>query len=423
MESYNTYITNERMPIGQKVFIYFYLLHNLRFFNLKLYHQSLGEYLVLIDALFCIYFLYIFISTRRQNGDKLLYGAFSALYLIGIASIFVGNIVNGQSIYYGFRGIVFTYMNLGFFYYLIHIKASIKEMTRTCWVLGGLYALTMTLSYLQYPHCWFGFKPSIENFEEAMEHSLETRGMYRFEILGADYLSMAFFFILSSKKKNKSFWTIFAIILVFQLLRGARFPFVATCVMGFVAYLYKSNLKLKHILLLGIISIGTYGLLMNVSSTKRIIESYTEMTINQVESNEAEDDIRLLALSYFFLEYNDNVAAKIIGNGVPVRGSYADKLSQINTVAHLYQNDIEYIQWYLYFGVLGLFVLFLLGYSCMKIPIDEEGAYLKIFIAYIFLVMCLGSHFYREIPHMSTVVYLLFVYNLKYKEQKTLIEN
>ena len=150
---------------------------------------------------------------------------------------------------------------------------------------------------------------------------------------------------------------------------------------------------------------------INIPFTSNIINLLTETTESQIEET-GNENIRILSFNYYTTVFNEGKTLPIIiGNGVPSEtSSYGQKIVQANSVG-LYENDIEYLQWYIYFGIIGLLALLYWGKTFVTLKIPSEYTFIKIFIAYIFIVMILGSHFFREIPMIAMLCYMLYHQN------------
>ena len=219
------------------------------------------------------------------------------------------------------------------------------------------------------------------------------------------------FFVIMQRKRFKHSTILILALLVMTLLRGTRGPIVATLTLSILAYIISNKSKLKNIIYVSLISLSVYILAINIPFTSKIINSITETTENEIDAY-GNENVRLLSLTYFTTVFNEGKALPIlIGNGVPTKGKYFDKVVAANEVG-LYENDVEYIQWYLFFGFVGIAALLYWGITFLRLKIPKEYTFIKLFIAYVFITMILGSHFFRGLPTIAMLCYILYYLNI-----------
>lgn len=407
----NYSIRKDKISLKEKLFIYFSVLHNLRFFNYEPY-VHLGRYLVLIDVLLNAFYFYIFITNfskinKRSKGMSV----FSCMYMLFVASIIVSYILNGQSLYYGLTGLSSTYLGVGLFFYL-YIRGIPEEFIKQMfWVLAGGYILTTILSYIQYPHNVFGYNVIADNagdLEQKMEKSVQDRGVYRFLMTGCDYVTLGLFYLATIQKKIKYKGILIVICVLFTLMRGARSPIMQTLLFSILAYLVANKFSLFKVVALMFGAIVLYVSAMSIPFTQNMIDSMSNYTKDEI-NDKGTDNVRLLALEYYTLEYNENqVVPIVVGNGPAIVGPHRDKVEKAMAYG-LYDSDIEYLRLFIYFGLIGIVIIIFWGVTFIRMTVPPDYLYLKFFIIYLFGVMCLGSHFCLEAPMIALVCYLICV--------------
>lgn len=404
-------ITENNISLKEKLFIYFCVLHNIRFFNFEPY-VHLGRYLVLIDVLLNVYYLYIFISNfneimSRSKGMAV----FGCMYMIFVVSIIVSYFVNGQSLYYGLTGISPTYLGVGLFFYLYIREIPEGFIRQMFWVLAGGYMFATILSYIQYPNNVFGYNVIADNagdLELKMDRALEERGVYRFLMTGCDYVTLCLFYLATIKTKFKLKGFLIAVCVLFTLMRGARSPIMQTLLFAILAYLVANNFSLFKVVALMFGSIVLYISAMSIPFTQNMIDSMSNYTKTEINDT-GKDNVRLLELKYYTLDYNGNdFVPMVIGNGPAIVGPHRDKVEEAMSLG-LYDSDIEYLRLYIYFGLLGIAIIVFWGITFIGMSVPPDYLYLKFFIIYLFGVMCLGSHFCLEAPMIALVCYLICV--------------
>lgn len=400
-----------KYELKNNLFITFYLLHYLRFFNLRPYVQ-LGNLLVVIDVAFCFYFFFCFIKTweRYVQKSSLLY--FGGIYLMAILSIFIANFESGQSLYYGLRGFAHSYLQLGFIFYLIYKIYEPLDLLKICLLFAFAHSLSLLLAYVQYPNNILGFQASLD--EGYIERAFEARGVFRFNMPGGDFVVFALLYVLGEFRniKGRSYILFGLIILIF--LRGVRSCIIASAITGLLTYLFSKKINFKRICLILIFPIVGYILLMSIPFTKNIVNSYLSLTEEQYEANKTDDDIRLQNIYYFSMVFNDqnSVLPNVVGNGPIVDGPVAKKLDIASQVG-FWLSDVEYITWFIYFGIIGLLIVILWGISCMIAKIPRDYYYIKMMLLYYFIVMTFGAIIMDNIPIVCILTYVIYIKSLQ----------
>ena len=133
----------------EKLFIYFCVLHNLRFFNFEPYFR-LGKFITFVDLIICIYFLCVFVKNfnfKIGGSQKAIVSLIAWIYIVFLTSILTGYLINGQSLYYGMIGLCPTFLNIGLFFYLYYRKVSERFVKNLLWRLAGGYVIASLLAY------------------------------------------------------------------------------------------------------------------------------------------------------------------------------------------------------------------------------------------------------------------------------------
>ena len=407
----NHNITKDKISLKEKLFIYFCVLHNIRFFNFAPYFY-LGRYLVMIDVLLNVYFFYLFITKYNKIKSKprgVL--VFTSMYMVFVLSLFVALLINGQSLYYGLTGLSSMYLGIGLFYYIYTKDIPESFIKQMFWVLAGGYIFATILSYIQYPHNIFGYNAIADNagdLEQEMDRAMEDRGVYRFLMTGCDYVTLGLFYLVTIKKKIKYKGILIGVCVLFTLMRGARSPIMQTLLFGVLAYLVANKFSVSKIIALMFGAVVLYVSAMNIPFTQNMIDSMSNYTKDEI-TDKGTDNVRLLALEYYTLEFNENQLMPIVvGNGPTIVGPHRDKVEKAMSNG-LYDSDIEYLRLFIYFGLIGIVIIVLWGISFIRMSVPPDYLYLKFFILYLFGVMCLGSHFCLEAPMIALVCYLICI--------------
>lgn len=400
-----------KYTLKNNLFITFYLLHYFRFFNFKPYVQ-LGNLLIVVDVVFSLFFFYCFVKIWKKSIVEYSGLFFGGMYLMAILSIFNANVQSGQSLYFGLKGFAHSYLQLGFLFYLLYKKYEPTDLVKICLIFALAYSLALLIAYVQYPNNIFGFQTSLD--EDYIDRAYAARGVYRFNMPGGDFLVFALLYLLSSFKKIKVKTYLLYSLIVLIFLRGVRSCIIASTIAGLLTYIYSKKMSSKRICLSFVFPIIGYILLMSIPFTKNVVNSYMSLTEQQYEDNKTDDDIRLQNVYYFSTLFNDqeSILPILVGNGPIVDGPVAKKLDMASRVG-FWLSDVEYITWFIYFGILGLLIVVLWGISCLIAKIPKDYYYCKMMILYYFIVMFFGAIIMDNIPIvciLSYVIYLKTIY-------------
>lgn len=396
--------------INQRIFIFFALLHSLRFFNFAPY-VKLGGVLALIDFILFLYYFFILFKQIARGTNNKAWKVCAFLYIPFILGIFVAYFWYGENMYYSLRNSLFLFLNFGLFFYLVEKNISISFLIKVCVIFAFLFCLANLITYFQYPDNIFGYVDSDE-MADKIANSYDQRGFYRFNIQGGDYLTLCLFYLLSSNQRIKGKYFLILLLVSLTFLRGTRGPIIFTLLIAAITYLFSKPIRPKETIFFSILILVAAITILYIPVTRRVVDSLLLISENEYYDY-GDENIRLIALRYFTLDFNEGNWGKIlIGNGIPGQGPYFDKMTELNSVLHIYSTDIEYMMWFVYFGLLGIFLLLYWGRTMIKLRVDKSNYYLKFFIIYLFMVMLLGSHFIREAPMIALVCYLIYKNNL-----------
>lgn len=307
--------------------------------------------------MYAFFFAFCFIKYKSRTTITKLEVATAILYVVFLLSVFIG-IKNGQQIDRVLKYTSMVFLQFGFYYYLRLHNVSTEFLLKLLKRLLIGYAVITVLCYLQYPNCWFGGDD--EQSLARMKSSLEDRGLIRFT-LPCKMLVPLFLFM---EIQNLGLWVnnkmkIF-ILFILLLFIGNRFPLVISLLVIGYMIAVSNNIKFFRKIQTGVVVAAVIAMLSFVSVTRNIIDSLIQTTVNERDAGD-ENNIRVLAATYFFLEFNgDKLEPKIIGNGIASNGNdmYSKEMKYLNEEVGFWESDVGYCEIYIYFGVIGLLGLF-----------------------------------------------------------------
>lgn len=332
-----------------------------------------------------------------------IYYSVLALTILFFCSIVVGLVVEDQSFYYSFKGLCsFSYVPILFFFLLRNTKFNNNTIICTLFSLFVVYLLVYGYSYLIFPNYRFGM---VSNIEEGILNDFNQRGVYRTGIPYEDLIAIFFFYIISSDRiKGKNRFMFFFILLFLTVIRGTRFIIAGTLFVGVLLYLkqakgnfIKSLLSFVIILLLVLMYFQFFGV-------PSFIDNYIELSAkNQEEGN---DNIRVVMSMYYLFDFNSSLPEIIFGHGLPVNSAFSVAKENM-TQYGFFADDVGYIEFYLYFGLVGIFFLFGLLFNVIKTKVPRNFLFAKYYIYYVFITMLCGRYFLNNVVLIVTMLYLI----------------
>jgi hypothetical protein len=136
-----------------------------------------------------------------------------------------------------------------------------------------------------------------------------------------------------------------------------------------------------------------------------------EQTIEQ--SEDKENDIRVLAATFYLNDFSPNIFSKIFGNGEAYKESSYDRHREyLEKELGYYQSDIGYIGLYSKFGILAILAYLILIYKTFKVAIPDEYLYCKYYLYFIFIIsIIIDAPF--NFGYITSIVFATYILNSK----------
>ena len=184
-------------------------------------------------------------------------------------------------------------------------------------------------------------------------------------------------------------------------------------------FIKSSRYKIAYITIIGIMLYFLPDFLMKTQLP--IIKDLVELSQDQFESNKNDEkDIRIVETEYFLKDFNHSLSQVIIGNGLPhAYSDYGKKMVKLGTDKYLYSNDVGYVHIFLYSGLIGLILFFLLYYKILRTPIKKEYLWTKFFILYIIFTNIATSPMSTSGITISIAIYFIIAFGRTKKKQIT----
>lgn len=390
-------------------FVVFYILHTIRFYNFTLY-TSLGVLLNLIDIVCAIYFFVCFIQYLSFKRRKTFFEkSLIILYLVFVGSILVGY-SNGQDPLRIAKWYSGTFLQFGFVFYLLYKKTSSLFFIDLLKRLLIGYCFITILCYIQYPDCWFGRQDA--DIASNMQSALENRGLIRFFLPCKMLVPLFLFYYAFNYYKKKSSVKLL-ILLFFLLLIGNRFPLAVSCIILTIIVLTSKSISFTLRIKLGFALCAIVCAAFFIPVTRHIIDSLILLSTEGGTDGVSDENIRLIAVSYYFSFNDGNTLRDIIGNGIQCYGAdpYSKKLAYAFDVLRLCESDVGFCELFVYFGIIGLVAYLLWCYGCLKIKISDNFKFIKYYFVFIMICMICGGYWFENIYIIISLSYILIMNN------------
>jgi len=151
------------------------------------------------------------------------------------------------------------------------------------------------------------------------------------------------------------------------------------------------------------------------------IQNLMMISTHQIEQNELDQDIRVIAFKYYINDNQENVATRILGNGCDSYGNsvWGEVRHQEMQNTQCYPTDVGIAAFYYYFGILGILGLLGILIVTIKIKIPPQYLYCKYVVYYILLASIASGPilYYHQCIVLPLVCYLIKINNVNYNNK------
>lgn len=344
---------------------------------------------------------YVFLKFYKNNLIKT-YQYF--IFWIFFCTLLSPLLIWGQNIFLNFRISIDIYR---YIYLFLLLKTAISER-KLVTLIDTYFIINLLLKILFLKFSLVG----VFGFEGDFGDS-DLRGILRPRFEGTEFATIAFFMHISIYKISKNwkdlFFIFFALAAIFLDLSRQYIFF--SVVLGVILFVKTSKYKIIYISLLALFLYFLPNLLTNTKIP--VIKDLLELSQNQIDSNNNnEKDIRLVETEYFLKDFNNSLTQVIIGNGLPhAYSEYGKKTINLSSNYELYTNDVGYVHIYIYSGLIGVFLFFLLYFKLIRTPIQKKYIWAKFYIFYIILSNMASQTMSMSGITLSIAIYFIFILN------------
>ena len=159
-----------------------------------------------------------------------------------------------------------------------------------------------------------------------------------------------------------------------------------------------------------IMSLAAFSLLLNSDSDNMIVK-YIQMSNEQLENNKDEEDIRVQMAIYYMTEFNKgNILKSITGNGIPSGDStYGKKRDYLMDTKLFFVEDVGFVQIFVWFGLIGLFMYAKLLVKAIKIPRKQNYTYGFLYVVYLFAILPTNCSLTTQPIFLAIALYVLYL--------------
>ena len=374
-------------------YIIFFCLVSIFFFTPAFVPFSLLRFANYANIL--IAFLVVFLSYRYSNTD-----VFSLPFILLLIAILISGLSAtyswGQSLFDSFKGLT-IYLSYILFFLLLIWKTRVKDIEKIILILGIIYIVVYSITFLLYPLPIFGGNEQYDN----------SRGFQRIALSGSGFLFLFSFYSLNQYVKKRQFlWLILLAISIIYIIMLLTRTLMAVSIPLLTLFMLRKSSFIKKILVIILISCSVY-----IVTQMNFFNLLLEQTMEQSENKE--DDIRVLSAAYYLYDFSPNTFSQIFGNGESYsESSFGKETTYLNKEQGYYQEDIGYIGFYSKFGLLAILAYLILIYKTYKVAISEEYLYCKYYLYFIFIISIIIDAPFNY-GYITSIVFAAYILNSK----------
>lgn len=344
-------------------------------------------------------FLLIYTSKeifKKQNSLLMLF------LLNTFISMSMAMVVWGESLMSVFQAFHNYYLVMVFFL-LAKMQAKENEVERALIILAIIYVACWLIQIWNVPELVFGVDRD-DNLGDT-----EQRGFYRFFIPTKEHMPILVLFMYEMFRRTKKLFYLvlcpicFAIVILHV---GRQIMFWSF--LSIVLLLLYQNRKHWAKILVG--SLVVYWLSLFFIEHIPTLNLLFDQTTTQVDN--ADDDIRLKCIEFYWHESISNPLTFIFGNGLGVKDELW-RFTQKAMAKGFYESDIGYFALLFDFGLFGVLLYALLFVKILRLKVEDKYLYLKFYLFYIYGCYTFAHTLTTNIFFNICAVYILYMSNKK----------
>lgn len=382
-------------PIIKYIFLYFAILVSTKFFQfIPLYGSSFLQNCQNLLILLLLVFLVFYGKSQKKMMFKKEIFAFTIIPFLSAIPCYL----------YRHQGFVETFLAtkyiLYWLFYFVLIKCAYDSqiVLKAIKNLAFIVALIFIFQQVLYPGFYL-----FDDGGKTME--LEQRnGLYRFRLFWIiPYVYIAFYYFLEKYIKTKDtrsfLFTAFLIIPIYLTLTR-QIWFCILLPIFFYPLINGGRISAKKFYQFTICFILLYIVYQNIDVIvgKQLME--------RTQDENSSDNIRVLAMNFYGLEYWENWFNVLLGNGCPYGqlNEYAHYISNMEKDYGLYRSDIGIVGVFSFYGIAYIIAIFALYIKTFK-NFKYISTYLRLLV--IASVLNLPLACWTDFPIYMSIIYFL----------------
>jgi len=287
------------------------------------------------------------------------------------------------------------FMYFYFFYFALHlIKIPDYDLEKIMVYLAIIYVIFYMIQYAAYPRLIFNVRV------------LEERGTVRIFQVGLSYLILAYFYILNKSFNEFSIGKLALLLFFFSvfILMGTRQLLFSIFLLTMLNILLSKKVKSKILVVMiaGLAAVPIFLIFQDIFLN--IINLSKEQSIG------FEENIRILAGTFFLTEFFPNPVAYLTGNGADSSNSgYGVMIQMYKDVFGFYQSDVGIIGDFSRFGSIFLISVISILIRILGGKLSEELNYIKYFYVFVILTSFTGSGSFGDANSIVAVCITLYM--------------
>lgn len=317
------------------------------------------------------------------------------IFIAVFTSMFMANSTYNQG--FSTTLIAQRYMYYYLIYYMLHLlKIPDYDLEKIIVGFAVVYAAFYLIQYVAYPTRIFNVRVS------------QSRGTIRIFQAGLSYLIIAYFMILNQLFKKFSLLNLAALLLFVSIffLMATRQLILSVLVVSMANVLFSKQVKSKTLIILLIFA----GAIPLIIMFQEMIESM--VSLSQKQSENFQENIRIVAATFFLTDFFPNNLAYITGNGADSTNStYGVLIQMYKNVYGFYQSDVGIIGDFSKFGLFFLIGVIAIVVKSLKAKMTANLNYIRYFFVMVILLSFTGGGFFGDsadsIVAVSILLYII----------------
>jgi len=390
------------LKMFKRVLVLIIILASLELFNFSFLGNDVLK-LIELGGIGLIFLIIILQGIYSQGeGFKLTFKWEVTLIIISVfLSMFMAYSAHNQGLQTTL--IAQRFMYFYFFYFALHlIKISDYDLEKIIIYLAIVYVIFYLIQFIAYPRILFNVRIS------------ESRGTIRIFQSGLSYLILGYFIILTKIFEKQTTGRIALLLLFFSIfILMATRQLIFSMLFLTLLYILLSKRVKSRIL---VITLSAAALVPVIAIFQDIFSSI--LNLSQEQSVGFEEDIRILAATFFITDFFPNNLAYFTGNGADSSNSgYGIMVQMYRDVFSFYQSDVGIIGDYSKFGCIFLIAVISVIYKVLRGNFSEDIIYIKYFFYTVILTAFTGAGHFGDANSIITICILLYIIDI-YKFKK-----